>query len=158
HAKEEITMRILTVLRGAMKDAVWVTTLLLVLGAAVFRVDIAVVEAQGVGPRTLGPTPPDQRPLSKEGRDFIDDGSSPFRDALLFTDRGIRTLSLDPRIIGGQPAPVGAYPWMVSIGIADRPSSLGHFCGGALIKADWVATAAHCLQRVASTSAIQVKY
>lgn len=52
------------------------------------------------------------------------------------------------RIIGGQGAAEGEWPWMVSIFPAGRNPAApfeGHFCGGALIAPQYVVTAAHCV-------------
>ncbi|XP_018598253.1 transmembrane protease serine 5 [Scleropages formosus] len=45
-----------------------------------------------------------------------------------------------PRIIGGDEARLGRWPWQVSLYYSNR-----HTCGGALITSRWVVTAAHCV-------------
>ncbi|KAK4874416.1 hypothetical protein RN001_013776 [Aquatica leii] len=51
---------------------------------------------------------------------------------------------LSPRIISGEPAKLGQFPWQV---INKFTTFLGTaFCGGALIKTRWVLTAGHCAE------------
>ncbi|GAA3671566.1 hypothetical protein GCM10022267_67930 [Lentzea roselyniae] len=53
------------------------------------------------------------------------------------------------RIVGGNPSPTNAYPWMVSI---SRPGVFSHWCGGTLIDPSWVLTAAHCVQGLSASN------
>ena len=64
----------------------------------------------------------------------------------------------EPRIIGGQPAGVGEYPFMV--GLLYEPIEGTDFdkqyCGGSLIAPTWVLTAAHCVDFLESPSEVAV--
>nr|XP_041571372.1 acrosin-like isoform X1 [Taeniopygia guttata]XP_041571374.1 acrosin-like isoform X3 [Taeniopygia guttata] len=59
------------------------------------------------------------------------------------------------RIVGGIGAAEAEWPWIVSIQHPWVPG-LGHWCGGSLITADWVLTAAHCFDKFDNISLLYV--
>jgi len=57
-----------------------------------------------------------------------------------------------PKIVGGQAAPKGAYPWMTALLRRGQAPIDGQFCGGALIHPQWVLSAAHCVEGLSASS------
>lgn len=66
-----------------------------------------------------------------------------------------------PRIIGGDNARQGQWPWMAQVDVAFRLTQEIGLCGGSQLTPDWVITAGHCVvtdddQRVAASD-IQIR-
>lgn len=60
---------------------------------------------------------------------------------------GSAPLNTKTRIVGGETASPGSWPWQVSL-----QRNGFHFCGGSLISDEWILTAAHCFQGSGDTT------
>lgn len=67
--------------------------------------------------------------------------------------------SPDYRIVGGNPEKIEDSPWQVALVYAPDANNLrAQFCGGTLISASWVLTAAHCVDQGTLPSQLEVFY
>jgi secreted trypsin-like serine protease len=75
-----------------------------------------------------------------------DDVSEPLRNARVFYRTGVWLV--EPKIMGGFRATPGDDPWQAALllpGADNAPRQ--PFCGGSVIAAEWILTAAHCVDR-----------
>ena len=68
--------------------------------------------------------------------------------SLLFIASSCGSKPAGSRIVGGAQAQKDSWPWQALLAVAGRSRGRprgGQFCGGSLIREEWVLTAAHCL-------------
>lgn len=60
--------------------------------------------------------------------------------------RSDQTQFFRKRIVGGDEARVGEFPWQAALALSGYPASGGQFCGGSIIDERHILTAAHCVE------------
>ncbi|KAM4885741.1 LOW QUALITY PROTEIN: transmembrane protease serine 4 [Sylvia borin] len=97
---------------------------------------------QGVEVTAGQPLPPREVSLSNGSLQVLEPGRKCLSGLVvsLFCSncgQSVRT----PRVLGGSPAAIEAWPWQVSLQYRKE-----HICGGSIIAPGWVLTAAHCFK------------
>jgi secreted trypsin-like serine protease len=83
-----------------------------------------------------------------------DGGSAPLLNVLRFAETG--EWLVEPKVVGGLEARAGDDPWQVALVAAERTDRNYAFCGGSLVRPNWVVTAAHCVDRDTTPSQLDV--
>ncbi|XP_053975998.1 trypsin-1-like [Hylaeus volcanicus] len=73
----------------------------------------------------------------------------PLLSVLALSNAGAVPFRFDPRIINGEKVQIGEIPYQVSL---QNKGSNRHFCGGSVLNANYVLTAAHCVQGTTPSS------
>ncbi|XP_064586987.1 proproteinase E-like [Zonotrichia leucophrys gambelii] len=77
---------------------------------------------------------------------------------LLLVAGGARAAVLpESRVVNGQDAEPYSWPWQISLQY-ERDGTFRHTCGGTLIAANWVMTAAHCISKTRTYQVVLGEY
>jgi secreted trypsin-like serine protease len=95
--------------------------------------------------QNLEPNPPAPRPRL----------SIPLQDALMFLETKGEGRLIEPKIFGGLTAQAGDDPWQVGL-VPASAAQIAVFCGGSVIAARWVVTAAHCVDNGTPAAAVDI--
>ena len=102
---------------------------------------------------SAGVLPPElQIPDGAANTDSMLDGKLSPMDQAMAEIEGKAVTEEQGKIVGGVPATRGAYPFQVAL-FTTANGKDGMMCGGSLISAKWVLTAAHCITKAAENDA-----
>ena len=97
----------------------------------------ALTANQRPEPETSTPSEPENKYQSHPGFQLIADKAS------------CGKAGVHPKIVGGQDAPIGKFPWLVNLGYQQDSKGEKVFkCGGSLIGPRHIVTAAHCVTQL----------
>lgn len=94
--------------------------------------------------------PPEPPPTTTTTTASSTTTSVPVCDAVRSTRSGLSIaarasrLTQQPRIVGGEEAQPGAWPWAAALTFRTSTGRLFQYCGASLINPNWLLTAAHC--------------